>query len=367
MSIESIYVKNFRNLEEQKFNLNPQLNFFIGDNGSGKSSILESVFFIGHGKSFRTTKSDMVCNFDHDEFAVHIKDESNASFGLSKHRSQANFIVKKNGSKLGKLSELANDFAIQIVTPESFKLFFGGAKERRRFLDLGMFHVEHSFGHAWKLFTKIHRQRNAVLKSKLTKEHLDYWTNEFVESSENLSLLREIYCKKLDSELEKWIAILLPEVADRVSLSYYKGWSKNRSLSDTLYEQKEKEYQLGYSQAGAQKFDLKFYVDGKSIELKLSRGQQKLFLVALTFAQMRLIEEVKQVKAILLVDDLGAELDSNSRKKFNTALNKLNCQVVITAIDVGALNPIISENENKKNYTMFHVKHGEILEIKEIG
>jgi DNA replication and repair protein RecF len=95
----------------------------------------------------------------------------------------------------------------------------------------------------------------------------------------------------------------------------------------------------------------------------LSRGQQKLFLLALTFAQAKLIERVNRVKPILLIDDIGAELDINSRTLLSSAIDKLNCQVIITAIDRFALEPLVSTNNN---YKMFHVEQGEILEFTDV-
>lgn len=364
MSIESLYVKNFRNLTEQRISFNSNLNFIVGDNGSGKSSLLEAVFFLGHGKSFRTSKSDLVCHFDEDVFFLNVKDESSNSFGLSKGKEDVSFLIKKNGNRVSRLSELATDFAVQVVTPESFRLLSGGAKERRKFIDLGMFHVKHEFSSQWKIFSKILKQRNALLKNRFESKSYEYWTSEFVTYSELLSELREEYCEQLSSELTQWLKILLPELVETIDLSYYRGWSKSRELSDVLASQREKEFNQGFSVAGAQKFDFKFLIGGHSIEQKLSRGQQKLFLLALTFAQMKLIEKVKQVKPILLIDDIGAELDLSSRTRFKEAISTLSCQILITAIEQEAIKPLVFAENELKEYTMFHVKHGQILESK---
>lgn len=364
MSITSVYLKHFRNLKEQRFNLNPRINFIVGDNGSGKSSILESIFFVGHGKSFRTSKSELICHFEQEAFFLNVSNLQGSNFGVSKNKSDLNFVMKKDGDRIHKLSDLASNFAIQIVTPESFKLFFGGAKERRRFLELGLFHVEHEFKYVWKKFFKLHKQRNAVLKSRADKQTYEYWTTEFVEASIELSNVRQAYSNKLAGELSDWLSLLLPEVTDRFSLNFYQGWSQSRELIDVLYSQQDKEYKQGYCVAGAHKFDLKFLIDGQPLELKLSRGQQKLFLLALTLAQTKLIEKVKQVKPILLIDDFGAELDVSSRSKFNKALALLNGQIVISAIDFEAVKPVKDNIIKEENYTMFHVEHGEILEIE---
>lgn len=360
MSVTRLYIKNFRNLSEQVIDFNKELNFLIGDNGSGKSSLLESLFFISHGKSFRTTKSESLVAIDKTNFTINIKDSKGNVIGLNKSLNDAAVSIKINGEKKYRLSELAKQIAIQVITPESFKLFFGGAKERRRFLDLGLFHVKHDFQNQWKIFSRLLKQRNACLRNGENNEMLTYWTQEFCEACERVSELREQYVIQLRQELTVWLDVLLPEICNDIELQYYPGWNQKKTLSAVLADNIEKEKKQGYSQAGAQKFDFRFLIEKQPLDIKLSRGQQKLFLLALTFAQSKLMKEVTPIKPILLIDDVGAELDDNSRTVLANAIKELKCQVIMTAIDDIALAPMF---KNDNNYKMFHVKHGEISEI----
>lgn len=360
MSIVKLTTNNFRNLENTTIDFNPDFNFFIGKNGSGKSSLLESLFFLGHGKSFRTAKVENITNFDHKNFVVSVCDNNNKRFGLLKDTLAGTTDIKINGVRHTKFSELAQNIAVQIITPESFKLFFGGPKERRRFVDLGMFHVKHQFSEQWKIFTQIHKQRNACLKNNVTGQQFDYWTQQFCESCENIASLRNEYLTELKSELSVWLEILLPQFQHDISVSYLQGWNSKKALLDILALNAERELEKGHSLFGAQRFDVRFQYKGLAIENLLSRGQQKLFLLALTFAQAKLIEQVKRVKPILLIDDIGAELDENSRAAFYQSIKAVNCQVFITAIDQQALEPIIPKDNN---YYMFHVEHGRISAI----
>ncbi|MGB1200051.1 MAG: DNA replication/repair protein RecF [Cognaticolwellia aestuarii] len=362
MSAVSLLTKNFRNLTEQSLSLNSQLNFVIGDNGSGKSSFLEALFFLGHGKSFRTNKTDHLFNFGENEFVISIKDDSDNRLGIQKRLSDASFSIRINGEKVARLSDLAKNVAVQVITPESFKLFFGGARERRKFLDLGLFHVKHDFSDKWRIFSKVLKQRNACLRQKLDSQTLAYWTEQHCRHSEELNVERKHYLHQLKEELSFWLAKLLPNQVNNIQLQYFPGWNKKKSLFEVLAAYQQKELAQGYSQSGAQKFDIKFLVEGTPIELRLSRGQQKLFLLALTFAQTQLIARVNSVKPILLIDDIGAELDISSRNLLNEAIQALDCQIIITAIDKIAVEPLIPTNNN---YTMFHVEHGKISEISE--
>jgi len=377
MSVIKLVTKNFRNLNDATIDFHSQLNFFVGDNGSGKSSLLEALFFLGHGKSFRTSKLDALACHETTNFVVSVRDGNNRQLGLSRDINTGSTTIKIDGEFQNRLSVLAKNIAIQIVTPESFKLFFGGPRERRRFVDLGMFHVKHSFAQQWKNFNRVLKQRNACIRlnhnSTESNAMLSYWTEQFCQMSAEVASVREEYSLTLINELDGWLKLLLPSLKSRVTVQYLRGWPQKRELEEVLFSNQEREAKYGYSLYGAHKFDVKFLLDKQPLETQLSRGQQKLFLLALTFTQAKLIARVERVKPILLIDDIGAELDINSRKALSNALEVLDCQVVITAISNDVLTPFfnrfnVSNNdcfENNKtvtteNYKVFHVKHGEI-------
>ena len=384
MSVAKLITQNFRNLNGAAIDFHPKFNFFVGDNGSGKSSLLEALFYLGHGKSFRTSKLDALACHDKTNFVVSIKDSHNCQLGLSRDISSGLTNIKIDGGRHSRLSVLARNIAIQIVTPESFKLFFGGPKERRRFIDLGMFHVKHSFAKQWKSFNRVLKQRNACIRlnngSSKIDSMLPYWTEQFCKMSIEVAMVRQEYTAAVIIELDVWLAILLPDLKSRVTVQYLQGWPQKKQLHDVLASNQEREASYGYSLYGAHKFDVKFLLDKQSLETQLSRGQQKLFLLALTFAQAKLIAKVNRVKPILLIDDIGAELDVNSRVALSSALEELNCQVVITAIEKEVLQPFLEKfmfdeasnvsienksfkTKNTEYYKMFHVKHGEISQM----
>ncbi|MEW6997511.1 DNA replication/repair protein RecF [Colwelliaceae bacterium BS250] len=362
MSIQTLTTSNFRNLHAAKVNFHPELNLIVGDNGSGKSSLLESIFFLGHGKSFRTTKIEHLISRDQSHFVVSVKDNRNYQLGVQRD-SKGSFDIKINGDNKFRLSDLVKNIAVQVITPETFRLFFGGPKERRRFVDLGLFHVEHLYSDVWREFRKVLLQRNACLKNKVFGTQFDFWNDSFCQLSEKIAIIRAGYINKLSAELNDWLAILLPEISDDIELHYSQGWNDKKQLQTVLSENSERERIYGHSLYGAHKFDVKFNYKKLNVEQVLSRGQQKLFLMALTIAQANLIFASQQNTPIILIDDIGAELDINSRKALAKAIKKLNCQLFITAIDENALDPIIPE---QTNYKMFHVKHGVISENQPI-
>lgn len=363
MAVARLITQNFRNLQGDAISFNDSLNFFVGDNGSGKSSLLEALFFLGHGKSFRTSKLESLVNYNETNFVVSIKNDKNYQLGLSRDVETGTAVIKIDGQRQHRLSDLAKHIAIQIVTPESFKLFFGGPKERRRFVDLGMFHVKHHFSDQWREFSRVLKQRNACIKNNVDASSLSYWTELLCHQSTLVSEERRQYTETLFKELKEWLSILLPTVSQHITVQFSQGWPQKKELAQVYIDNKERELQFGYSLYGAHKFDVKFMLAKQALETQLSRGQQKLFLLALTFAQTKLIAKVKQVKPILLIDDIGAELDENSRIALSKAIECLNCQVIITAIEKSVIYPLI-QRKSVEEFNMFHVKHGEVLPVK---
>ena len=362
MSIEQLVVSDFRNLRYGKYELDKHCNFVIGDNGSGKSSFLEAIFYLAHGKSFRTNRVDSIVCHEKDQVVVSAKDETDVRLGIRKNFVTGDTEIKVNDERCNRLSDLAKNIAVQIVTPESFKLFFGGPKERRKFFELGLFHVKHEFSETWRQFNRVLKQRNACLRMQADGSTLNYWTQLFCQMSEQISNFRQEYVDLLTEELNDWLTILLPNVSRETSVQYYQGWLAKKSLSEILVENETRERKQGFSLYGAQKFDVRFTVNGHPIENQLSRGQQKLFLLALTLAQTKAIEKVKQVKPILLIDDVGAELDDNSRRLLASAFERVESQIIITAIEEKVLAELTPTNNKFK---MFHVEHGKLSEKSE--
>jgi DNA replication and repair protein RecF len=367
MSVIKLTTHNFRNIQNhQTINFHPHINFISGGNGSGKSSIIEAIFLLGNGKSFRTHESKQIITQGDSQFAVNAIDELGNSKGISRHSILSNITLKYNGQNVTKLSEFARTTAVQLITPESFQIFFGGPKARRKFFDLGVFHVEHCFANDWRQFSHCLKQRNALLKQKdLTL--LDYWTQQFCELAELITNYRLQYVDKLITEFKSWLTLLLPEFSETITLTPQIGWPQGKELYSLLKEHQEKEKIFGHTLYGPQKFDLKFQIsrNGQTFNLEqvLSRGQQKLFLIALILSQTILLQRNISHIPVLLFDDFGAELDKHSQHLIAEALLKLDCQIIITAINDSVFSVFFSERENQNNYKMFHVKQGEITPL----
>lgn len=357
MIVSSISVTGVRNLHPVTLKLSSKINIFFGENGSGKTSLLESVYFLGLAKSFRTHHIDSMISDGFLEARVVSKLMSNGSMinmGVSRTRHQG-MTARINEKNIKTAASLAEHLPIQLINTDDFGLLDGGSKQRRNFLDWGVFHLEPKFFNCWKDIRHILRQRNAYLRhDTLDEVSLCAWNHELANLAKQLDAYRVEYLAALKAVFKTVLAHLMPQMTD-LDFSYYRGWDKEKSLESVLHSSLARDRRLGYTQAGPQRADLRLRVQGKNVVEVLSRGQQKLVVCAMRIAQAYLLAEKKQQKCVFLIDDLSAELDLNHQKALCELLERLEAQVFITCIDPGALKTIWLP---ETSVSMFHVEHG---------
>jgi DNA replication and repair protein RecF len=359
MAIQSVSLQNFRNISSATLELSESINYFVGKNGSGKTSVLEAVYYLQLGRSFRTHLPSRIVKDQQQEFLLFSstldKNGNEIKTGL-KRCLNGEFTAKRNGNPLVSLSELAQVQPIQFLSPESFELINGGPGNRRKFLDWGLFHVEQSFFNIWKRYSRSLKHRNSMLrKQQLDMRELKYWDKELVALGEEITQQRKQYCGQISGKIKALFAELLPMY--QIDLNYYQGWEKGALLYEKLLSLHERDKQLGYTNIGPHKADLKISIDGKPVSQVLSRGQQKLLVFVLCVAQSVLLFEQTRKRCVFLIDDISSELDSENRAKLFKQLQGIGSQLLITLINIDDL-PAENEEFNGK---VFHVEHGNII------
>lgn len=359
MPIRHLRISGVRNLQPLVIDPHPNVNFIYGENGSGKTSILESIALMASGKSFRTSQLKHVMSHEHDrvEMRVDIEDPDRGDCEMESLRLRGgDHLLKLNGSILTSQAEAAHWLPVQIIEPNTFKLLSGSPEERRAFIDWGVFHVEHRFMEQWKTFRKHLKQRNAVLKQKQA-EWLDVWNSGFIEGAEAIDAQRRDYLTRFKPEFVRILNEL--DSAISVTLAYYPGWDKDSKLADILDRQQERDMMLGYTQSGPHRAELRIKCDKQPAAEILSRGQQKTVVAALKIAQGSLFQQESGRQTIYLVDDLASELDEKHRFALCKLLEELKCQVFITSIDKEKLTDVWKPVSSK----VFHVEHGELTQV----
>jgi DNA replication and repair protein RecF len=361
MSLLSLSASQFRNLTAVSLNAHPRFNLIVGMNGSGKTSLLEAIYYLAHGRSFRTSRPQRLVQHDSDAFVLHAKvaaQQQTHSLGLQRDR-QGELMLRLNGATVHRLAEFAQLLPVQLLTPDSFRLFFGGPKERRQFFDMGLFHVEHGFFDSWLRFNKVLKQRNALLKtSRQYDSQFEFWDQQFVQLAFALQQYRQQYIVSLEAAFRQLTAddVLL----NSLSFQLQQGWPDKVNTPDELQQLLQHSFsqdcRMGFSQYGPQKADLKLKKDQWPAEEVLSRGQLKVLLFALKIAQNNVIRDNGQKQPLLLIDDLASELDQASTRQIFSYLRDINSQVFITAINAEQVSPFIAAGQ----LAMFHVEHGQL-------
>lgn len=361
----NLRLTDFRNYAQADISPAPGLNLIFGGNGSGKTSLLEAMYFIGSGgRSFRGGRlSRLVTDGAAAATLFAEVEQGGAVHRLGVRRAPSGIeTLKLNGATPSALSDVATLLPVLALHPQSVELVFGAAALRRRFLDWGMFHVEHSFLGLWKEGNASLRQRNALLRSgSVRPRELRYWDQKMSASSDNIEQLRLEYLQRIKREWVSILSILAPGLKGNISLQT--GLRPGESYEQALERTRDEDLRRGFTHSGFHRSELKITVGGALARDRVSRGQAKILAYGLVLAQLPLIKAAGKV-CTLLVDDLGSELDQAHRAALLRYLSTSTHQTMITAVDRDQLGAAVFENKGAEP-RMFHVEQGRIQRISD--
>ena len=350
MSISQLSLTDFRNLQSTTLDFHQSINLISGDNGSGKTSLLEAIFVLCQAHSFRHHQLKKAIKHSKNNFLLFGR-FSDYKAGLSK--SDKKLEIRVDGEDVKRRSILVSKTPISIVNADSFNLVTGSPQERRRYIDWCLFHVEHSYAENWLKFRHALKQRNQLLKTRRDLYLLDYWNEHLIQPSLVLQSLRVSACKKITQLLRGRMSDLLSDM--KITVSYKQGWNEDISLLESLEKNKERDIRSGFTNTGIHRDNLEILADGKSAAEVLSRGQLKRLAFGLIVASLRLVGSASSRPIILLIDDLHAEMDELGQQKAYEELLSIDLQLFITNIDNQIPKPL-----HGKDFKMFHVEHGKI-------
>jgi DNA replication and repair protein RecF len=233
------------------------------------------------------------------------------------------------GDRVASLAELAGVLPVQIIDPEVHRLIEEGPSRRRRFLDWGVFHVEHSFVDKWQQYQKVLKQRNAALKSRQPAAAVAAWDIDLVRLGDSIHAARALYVEQLMP--------VASDIASRLlglylSMSYRPGWSRDLTLGEALKASWANDLDAGVTQVGPQRAELAFRLDGVPVKDRISRGQQKLLASSLLMAQLRLFPNDAQIRPTLMLDDPAAELDGDRLLGLLGEVAQQSVQLIVTSL-----------------------------------
>ena len=329
MSLSQLTVANLRCIEQAELEVPAGLTLVWGGNGSGKTSLLEAIFLLGRGRSFRTRNTERLIRRGQDHMRVigRVSAPLAGTTVIGVELAGEGVTARIGGRSAGSLAELSQAFPVQVIEPGVHRLVEEGGYGRRRWLDWAVFHVEPQFVETWTRYTRALKQRNAALKADPSQAVL--WDVELARLGEAIAESRRQLLERLEPYWQDAVASLsgLP-----VELHYLRGWTQEHSLRDALAASRSRDETRHLTHAGPHRADVSVRLHGKPAREVLSRGQQKLVAVAMTLAQLLLIQSTTGVTPTLLLDDPAAELDGAHLERFIAQISRLRCQLVVTSL-----------------------------------
>lgn len=327
MTIRHIRIQNLRCFSNLSVELSATFNCLIAENGVGKTSFLEAIYLLSCGHSFRSREIASLIRYQQSDLTVFASHFNNDTVSIQKSLNKSTKI-KVNAEPCARTSDLAYLLPCQIYYQDLFSIMDGSAALRRKILDWGMFHVEHSYHTRLKKYNQLLKQRNALLKQRKEKRHFEPWDRQLAEYGNALHTLRLKYSTELSLAMQNTLAQLSEVQCD---LIYYKGWDKRQqgtSLFDQLQNDYEKDCLKGYTSVGAHQADLDLKTAQGPAKEMLSRGQKKIALIALKIAQTELLRK----PSIHLMDDVFSELDKTHIERLLNKIQSLEGQRVLTLL-----------------------------------
>ncbi len=350
MGLAKIRIDSLRSLKSAELQFSPSLTLIHGENGSGKTSILEAVFLLGRGRSFRTRNTEKLIANGSDELRVFGETQAPAHRIGFEYRRDEFYAARLDGQDVKSLAELPGALFCEVIDPEIHRLVEGAPGERRRWLDWGVFHVEHSFLGHWTRYTRTLRQRNAALRSGQPTEP---WDQELAVSGELVARDRAAWFETLKPHVERAVQELS---GLELEISHQRGWSTEKTLLEALRANLDRDRQRAGTLSGPHRSDVLLKFQGRPAKDVLSRGQQKLVAAGLVIAILQRLRDQQNTPPTLLLDDPAAELDQERLAHLVNLVRSLNCQLIITA-----LNPVLSSFGQPE--VMFHVEQGRVQGI----
>lgn len=279
------------------------------------------------------------------------------ALGVSREQD-GTLTLRVAGETIRSVARMADEQPLLLINNESFELLLGQPQQRRRFLDWGVFHVEHPFRGYWQRFQRALTQRNHLLRrGRISPDELAPWDQDLARSGESVSEGRARFVSGLQPVFASFLERLAPELED-VELRYRRGWDATTDYLTVLERGLDSDLEQGFTRSGPQRADLRVTVGGYPAAETLSRGQQKLLICALKLAQGRMLADRAPDPGVYLIDDLPSELDVERCERVCRCLAEMGAQTILTCVDRAAIPPHWLGEPDE--LAVFHVEHGEV-------
>lgn len=347
MKVNKIILKNYRNHKNIEVDFEPNINVIYGHNGSGKTNVAESIYFVSYLSSHRTNNFNEIINFSEDFAKVSLFSDDKFEIIINKGVKKCNL----NGNIVKKQSDYIGLFKSVLFSPETIDLLLKSPGERRKYIDMLICMIDSTYIHIIKDYNYAIKQRNDYLKQMLInsltdKDYFDIINERYIE----LSL--QIYKKRKEfiDEICVYVNKIFRNFFDLDLSVEYEVQSKidfddlENSFRKKLESRYDRELNLGSTVTGPSRDDISFNIDGHNVKFFGSKGQQRIVLISLKLAEMEIIKDHIGHYPVLILDDVFSELDGERQNFLFDILSKRNIQTIITTTDVNEIKDNVNFN-----------------------
>lgn len=341
MQIKKLTLKDYRSYQERVFDFSDKLNVLVGKNAQGKTNVLEAIFFMIIGKSFKSSKEKEVISWGKEnayikgEFEKKYR-EIELEFFFNKDHKKS---IKIDGIGIRKMGELLGSVNAVFFSPEELKLVKDSPEERRRFMNVVLSQTNKKYFYLLGRYEKVLSNRNKLLKSthdlKDIKETIDIWDRALSDLANKIYKERRLFLEELSPYAQKAHEYLSGgrEKIEIVYKSSFEGEDYEQKMIRGLSKNLEKDFKLGYTSLGIHRDEIDIYLNGVEVKNYGSQGQQRTTALSLKLAELEFIKNRVGEYPILLLDDVFSELDSERRKKLLNFTSKTQTIITCTEFD----------------------------------
>jgi DNA replication and repair protein RecF len=370
MYIKKLALTNFKNFEETSISLHPKLNCFVGNNGEGKTNLLDAIYYLCMCKSYFNNTDIYSIRHDEDFMllqAEYLRDNKSEELNCGLHRSKKKHF-RRNNKEYSKLSDHIGLFPIVIVSPVDSELITGGSEERRKYINSVISQYDRNYLDVNIRYNKIIAQRNRLLKgsndNSSRNELLDIFDEQLIGLCNEIYKVRKHFIEKFTPVFNHYYQFISGD-NEHVELIYHSQLN-NGDYANLIKKSRERDLMLQYTTTGIHKDDLILNLNGTHIKITGSQGQQKTYLVSLKLAQFEFLKDVNKILPLLLLDDIFDKFDAGRvRQILKLVGDKSFGQIFITHTNLERMNVILKELNI--DHKLFLVEKGKVAEKEEIA
>lgn len=371
MYLKKLALTNFKNYELNELEFSPKINCFVGNNGVGKTNILDAIHYLSLTKSFFNSIDSISIKHGEDYFIIRgtfVRDDEEDQIYCA-FQKQKQKLLKRNGKEYKKLSDHVGRYPVVMISPADSALITEGSEDRRKFMNKIISQYSAEYLDSVLKYSKALQQRNKFLKDINTSGNFDpdvlaIWDAQLVKYGSYVYNEREVLINELIPVFQEYYS-LISSGKESVKLKYRSHLSEG-NFTETLQNSFNKDRYLEYTTIGIHKDDLLLEMDDFLVKSLGSQGQQKSYLVALKLAKFDYIKRKAGFSPILLLDDIFDKFDSERVEQIIRLVgNHRFGQIFITDTHQNRLKDILSSH--KTDYKLFRISDNGIEEVTQNG